>query len=216
MFIPCSHREARNSCGNVVAGTIDADEHIYEDPEDIKHFDILTASSIPSPHDIGGNEGAAASSNVHPQMKATKSDSSMSKNQQLNSDKAGMRYISPFPDFKQAVSFEMSAPKPSLPPVSETSAEMREMAEMQKQEEDVPPSPVITTASNGEKNLSSNSSPQTESRYQNVTQAMQFLSTKAKGTEEEEYIVMSPIPTHATLMHTQAKSRNKLQRTATL
>ena len=199
--ISCSHREARDSC---VAGTIDADEHIYEDPEDIKHFDILTASNIPSPHDIGGNEGVTASSNVHPQMKSTKSGSSMSKSQQLNSDKAGMRYISPFPDLKQAVSFEMSAPKPSLPPVTETSAEMREMAEMQKQE-DVPP--VIMTASNGEKILSSNPSPQTESRYQNVTQAMQFLSTKAKGTEEEEYIEMSPIPTHAnTHAYTSQKS----------
>ena len=139
----------QDSCGDVVTGTINANEHIYEDPEDlIKHFHIPTASKIPSPHDMfGGNEGAAVSSN--PQ---TKSDLSTRKSQQMRCTPAILTSKSN-PDFKQAASFE--------PPASKISAEMRDMVEMQKLE--VPPI-ITTTASNGE------SSPQTESEYKNIIQ----------------------------------------------
>ena len=139
----------QDSCGDVMTGAINANEHIYKDPEDlIKHFHIPTASKIPSPHDtFGGNEGAAVSSN--PQ---TKSDLSTRKSQQMRCTPAILTSKSN-PDFKQAASFE--------PPASETSAEMREMVEMQKLE--VPPI-ITTTANNGE------SSPQTESEYNNIIQ----------------------------------------------
>ena len=70
---------------------------------------------------------------MHPQ---TKSDVSTSKSQQMRCIPAILTSKSN-PDFKQAASFEVSAPKPSLLPASENSAEMREMVEMQKLEEDV-------------------------------------------------------------------------------